>query len=181
MDGNRFIEALRMVVTPPQCLDDGGRKGIELSCTKHLLKAFVESPGHRQVKRIPIMAGSVVWIYSNRAEVLRFGRGPIVIFADRCKTESAPGFCHSRVEFNCFCGCQLGQRRRLRKGTNTKHTEPVVVISHARVSQGVIRVSLNSIAVTLKRFRQTGFGITIPVIPSSQVRLECYRAFGPTF
>src|SRR5688572_2944087 len=111
MDGNRFIEALRMVVTPPQCLDDAGRQGIELSCTKHLLKAFVESPRHRQVKCIPIMAGSVVWVYSNRAEVLRLGCSPIVVFANRCKTESAPGLRRSWVELNCFCGCQFGQRR----------------------------------------------------------------------
>src|SRR5687768_5085521 len=126
MDGDRFIEPSRMVVTPPQCLNDAGRQRIELSCTKHFLKAFVESSRHRQVKCIPIMGGCVVWIYSNRAEVLRFGRSPIVVFANRCKTESAPRLRRRWVELNCFCGCQFCQRRGFGEWANTKHTQPVV-------------------------------------------------------
>src|SRR5919106_1194008 len=118
---------------------------------------------------IPVMARRIVWIDSNRTQMLGLGGDPIVVFAYCCKPERAPGFCRRWVQLNCLGRCQFCQRRRFGERANTKHAEPIVIVGHARIGQRVIWIPLNSTAVTLERLCQTGFGVTVPVVPATQV------------
>src|SRR5258706_262053 len=121
------------------------------------------------MKAIPMVAGSIVWIDLDRAPVVAFGDRPIKVVANSSESESAIGLGRSWIKIDGLTCRVPGGRRAFSEGLDAEHTEPVVVVSYTRVSEGVFGIEFDGVVIAFERLGKSGFGITAPIIAAAQI------------
>src|ERR1700752_1088933 len=115
---DRFVKPACVVVTPAERLEHTGRQRIELACKEHLIETLIETPFHHEVKRVPVMAGRVIWIDLDGAAVQSLGYGPVEVMTNSGEAERAVSFRRSWIELDGFGSVLFSGGRSFGKGSN---------------------------------------------------------------
>src|SRR3982751_4917183 len=104
------------------------------------MKCFFKSAFHQKMESIPVVSGGIVRINLDCSSMLCFRYCPIEVMTGYREPECTVGLGCTGIELDSFA-CRLFSRRgAFGKRFNPEDTQPVVIISDARIGECVIRV-----------------------------------------
>src|SRR6185503_20633842 len=104
--------------------------------------------------------------------------GPRKVAAEDRLPQSDVAFREIRIDLNCCRSRFVSRCRAFAKWHHTEHAEPVVIISHARIRERVLRIERDCLLVADDGSRETIFSKRVPVKTSTQVSFVCLWIIG---